>query len=249
MDRVVLVTAGREGLYALGLAGKAGAKVLGHLAMPGYVRDVAIAGDIAFVAAGKGGIKLISIEDPSAPRLLGAVDLPLHLQAFANSIAVAVSGNRMLVANAMAGCQIYDITDPVKPVFLESVASMEYVYKVKAFAGKGYLCDLNGNVLTVDLASFEQRKPFGSTRPSTLTVSESRIFFGQGNGGVSMVPLPVELPEITRHSRQEISIYVPAPATPGRYSVCLTQGGHSLPLPEILKFQEGQNVTNPKSAD
>ena len=239
VDNLVVVAAGKAGLYIVDMEGPAGPRVIGHLGEIGYVRDVAVVGKVAFVAAKKAGLLQISLEEPTAPRLVGVVDLPLSLKVFAQTLAVSAAGDKMLVANARAGCQVYDISVPEKPRFLTSVASMEYVKGVNTFGDRGYLFDSKDGVRSFDLKTLQQLRLVNSEKLTGLAVTGGKAYLGHGNGGVSIVPLPTELAEINLHSSQELSVFIPTPAMPGRYSLWLTKGEQNLVLAKPLSFEGG----------
>ncbi len=150
----------------------------------------------------------------------------------------------MLVANARAGCQVYDMSVPEKPRFLTSVASMEYVKGVSAYDGRGYLYDFKNGVQSFDLKNLQQLRTVDSSKLTGLAVIGDKAFLGHGNGGISIVPLPIELAEINLRSSQELSIFIPTPMMPGRYSLWLTKGEQSLILSEPLRFDRAGVVAD-----
>ena len=68
--------------------------------------DVCIVADVAVVADGIGGLKLIGIENPEQPIKMGAVVTP------ANALGVAVQGQIAYVAVGEQGLQVVDASDP-----------------------------------------------------------------------------------------------------------------------------------------
>jgi hypothetical protein len=240
VDRYAVLTAGKAGLYIVDLEGQAGPQVTGHLGGLGSLRDVVVVGEFAFVAAKKAGLLQVSIKDPTAPRLLGSVDLPLSLKVFAQTLAVSVAGDKMLVANARAGCQVYDISEPEKPRFLTSVAIMEYVNRVSTVGDQGYLSGSKDSVHAVDLKTLQQLWSLDSGRLTGLVVMGGKVFLAHGNGGISIVPLPIELAEVNLRSSQELSVCIPTPAMSGSYSLWLTKGAQRLVVPEPLDFGGGE---------
>ncbi|APG26596.1 hypothetical protein A7E78_01195 [Syntrophotalea acetylenivorans] len=238
IDRLAVVAAGKTGLYIVDIENIAGPRVIGYLGELGYLRDVAVVGEHAFVAAGKAGLLQVSIKEPTRPRVVGTVTLPLPLQVFAQSLAVTVHGDKMMVANATAGCQIFDVSVPEKPRFLTSIASMDYVKGVSAFEGTGYLYDYKNGVQAVDLKTLQQLRSVASSKLTGLAVVDGKALLGHGNGGVSIVPLPIELSEVDLRSSQELSVFIPNPAMRGRYSLWLTKGEHSMIVPQPLTFDQ-----------
>lgn len=71
---------------------------------PGYAYDVAVQGNIAFVADGNALIA-INVGDPSAPAIIGSQSLP-------GAFDVALLGTRAFVAQGNSGLGIVDISNP-----------------------------------------------------------------------------------------------------------------------------------------
>lgn len=180
MGRFAVVAAGKAGLYVIDIEDDSGVHVVGHLGNLGFLRDVAVAGDYVFAAADKDGLLQVSIETPSAPRLVGEVELPLSLQVFARTLSVAVKDDKMMVANARAGCQIFDISKPEKPRFITSIASMVYVRGVNAFEDSGYLYDFENGIQAFDLKALQRVRSIDSSKLTGLAVVGGKRFLVTG---------------------------------------------------------------------
>jgi len=76
---------------------------------PGLVYDVAVAGDLAFVADGGSGLQIINITNPAIPTLTGAYNTT------GNAGGVAIAGDLAFVADGASGLQIINITNPAIP--------------------------------------------------------------------------------------------------------------------------------------
>ena len=234
-----LVVVSLTALYVLETTDDDCPRIIGQLTGLSGLRDVAVAGDYAFVAAGKKGLLQISLRDPANPRMIGPIEAPLPVRVFANTLSVITSGDKLLVANARAGCQIYEVGNPRHPRFLTSIASMEYVNGVEAFAGQGYLFSHRKGVQSIDLETLQQIWSVNSSSASALQVVEDQAYVGQGNGGIAVIPLPQKIVAIARRDPQEMSIFIPHPGRPGRYTLHLTRDGQEMMLPEPLLFEKG----------
>ena len=90
-------------------------RLLGRLDTDGTSGSVAMAGGHAFVADGSGGLKVVDVSVPSAPKLAAS----LAASGYARS--VSVSGRRLgLGCLYDGGFQILDISDPVAPAVLST---------------------------------------------------------------------------------------------------------------------------------
>ena len=83
--------------------------VLGIYDPPDDPYDVAVSGDVAYVADAMGGLRCIDISDPSAPSELGYFDTPGY------TYDVVVSGDVAYVADSDYGLRCIDISDPSTP--------------------------------------------------------------------------------------------------------------------------------------
>jgi hypothetical protein len=78
----VLVAAGSEGLYVLGISDVAQSRVIAHVRFPpgisgetDVIRTVAVAGTSAFLLGHSGGLYVLDVADPTQPRLVGQLRL------------------------------------------------------------------------------------------------------------------------------------------------------------------------------
>jgi hypothetical protein len=69
-------------------------------ALPDILWGIAVAGNLAYVAAGDAGLWVIDVSDPTAPREVGACDTP------GEGLGVAVAGNMAYVADGWGGLMI-----------------------------------------------------------------------------------------------------------------------------------------------
>jgi len=81
---------------------------IGHL-QTNVARDVALSGTTLVLADGNHGLKIIDVEDPSAPRLLGEHPSPYFLSA------VVVRDEKAYLAGGLGGVEIVDFSDPAHP--------------------------------------------------------------------------------------------------------------------------------------
>jgi hypothetical protein len=88
--------------------------IVGRLALPSQVEDVAVLGEVAYVAGGQAGLIIIDVSNPSVPTLL----LMLDTVKFAEAVKVASTSSAegvidiAFVVEGTEGITTYDITDP-----------------------------------------------------------------------------------------------------------------------------------------
>jgi hypothetical protein len=109
---------------------------VGEIGTPGYADDVVVVGNIAYVADGESGLRIIDVSDPTAPVELGAFDTPNNL------LAVDVVGSYAYLVEHQ-WFYVVDVSDPESPtqVGISSTSSLNYDIVVAgnyAYVGNGY---------------------------------------------------------------------------------------------------------------
>src|SRR3990172_2867887 len=77
--------------------------------LPGAVRDVALAGNYAYLADYYGGLRIIDISNPAAPSETGFYGTP------GEAWGVAVAGSYAYIAAGDSGLRIIDVSNPAAP--------------------------------------------------------------------------------------------------------------------------------------
>jgi hypothetical protein len=104
----------------------------------GVVHGVSVSGSLACVAAGASGVLLLDVSDPSAPRRIAVIASP-------DARDVALTGARLLVADAAAGLRFFDLASTTDPV--EAAPKMPPAVRVSA--GGGWALAVSGEGVTV----------------------------------------------------------------------------------------------------
>jgi hypothetical protein len=77
--------------------------------MPDTIKNLQIVGDLAYLADGPGGLRIVSIANPVAPAEIG------HYDTVSDTIGLVVSGNLAYLTEDGRGLQIVDISNPTVP--------------------------------------------------------------------------------------------------------------------------------------
>jgi hypothetical protein len=85
---------------------EASLQLLGMYRGTGYANDIALQGDLAYVAGGSAGLRILDVSDPSDIHVANVV--PFH-----RTSAVALSGELVIVGTDRSGIGIFDSSDPV----------------------------------------------------------------------------------------------------------------------------------------
>jgi hypothetical protein len=86
---------------------------------PGLVQDLQVVGSRLFVADGSRGLSVYSVDDPTAPELVGHFDVTTKdadgLSAEGQAMRVLVVGSTAYLLDWPVGVRILDVSDPANP--------------------------------------------------------------------------------------------------------------------------------------
>ncbi len=119
---------------------------LGRILMPRsrLVRDLAVNGNLVYVAAGEGGLRIIDVSDPANPTEIG------FLVTSGWGADVAVNGNYAYVAGE--GLRIIDVSDPANPVEVGSLHTGRFFGGVATKGGVAYVSEENEGLRIIDVS-------------------------------------------------------------------------------------------------
>jgi len=89
------------------------------LTLPGLIRGIALLppnNQYAYVADEEGGLQVVDVSNPTAPKLAGYYSTTNQLR----SSAISIFGGRAYVTDETAGLQIFDLSNPTAPALLSS---------------------------------------------------------------------------------------------------------------------------------
>jgi len=112
----------------------------------GYLYDIAVYGDYAYVVTLLGTLNIFDISNPADPVETAIVALPSMV-----GMAVAVAYPYVYVANSYAGLIIYDCSDPENPVEIAAFVSRGSVQDVHYSDGYIYIADGDAGLSITDV--------------------------------------------------------------------------------------------------
>jgi len=112
----------------------------------GYYDDVAVAGNYAYAATGR-GLAIVDISTPTAPTLAGSYDTSDYARG------VAVDGNYAYVADGSSGLQIIDITTPTAPTLAGSYDTPNSASGVAVDGNYAYVADWHSGLQIIDITT------------------------------------------------------------------------------------------------
>ena len=136
---------------------------------PFFSADVAVSGNIAYVAAGweradpwwggLNGVRMIDVSDPAAPHEVGACETPL-----ANG--VAVSGSMVYVAAGPGGLRIIDVSNPAAPDELGTYETLGWACDVAVSGTMAYVAAGSGGLRIIDVSNAAAPREVGACETS-----------------------------------------------------------------------------------
>jgi len=111
------------------------------------VRDIAVSGSIAYVAAGVAGLRVLDVTDPTHPTEIGS------LQSRGYAEGVAVAGTTVLLANGPYGLRVIDVSNPRNPAEVGSVFTRNYAFKVTSDGRHAYVAGAGAGLLIADVSN------------------------------------------------------------------------------------------------
>jgi hypothetical protein len=131
-------------VHVINIANPASPSLIKSVPMPGYVFDVAVAGDYVYVADIV-GLVVVDVSDPANAFIAGS--LALSNSAFG----ICVEGGYAYVANVDLGLKVIDISDPTNPS-LVGTCGMTLAQDVFVAGRYAYVADAYAGLRVVDVA-------------------------------------------------------------------------------------------------
>jgi hypothetical protein len=144
---------------------------VGALDTPGVVSGVAVVGDLAYLADGSSGLRVIDVSDPASPVELGSLDTPGY------AYGVEVVGDLAYVADSGSGLRVIDVSHPASPVELGSIDTPNYANDVEvvgdlAYVGADACLDgcVSGSLRIIDVSNLAIPVEIGSVDTLRLPI-------------------------------------------------------------------------------
>ena len=137
---------GYTGLYIIDVSDTSSPQRLGSCWADGVVWDVAVSGNLAYLANGYNGLQIIDVSDPYSPTLLGTYETD------GKAVDVEVSGTLVYVTvDDGDGLIIIDASDPTSPVLLGGYGFVESPAGVAVVGAIAYVADGDGGLQILEV--------------------------------------------------------------------------------------------------
>jgi len=128
---------------------------IGFYDTPEYALDIVVSGDLAYVANGSAGLRVIEVSDPSQPAEVGFYVTPDDAKG------IAVSGDLVYVACSTSGLLVIDISDPSQPTEVGFCDTLGDVVNVDLSSGFAYVADHDSGLRVIDISNPSQPTEVG----------------------------------------------------------------------------------------
>jgi len=112
-------TVGQGKLHEADASTPAKPQLVGTVGRLGNTRQIVVANDVAYVSSRADGLFVISVKEPTTPKIL------YHYDAVEWATGLAISGNILFIACRNFGVELVDISQPQHPRHLSTVRTGE----------------------------------------------------------------------------------------------------------------------------
>jgi hypothetical protein len=146
---------------------------LGSVDTPGFASAVAISGDLALVADGSAGLKVINVSNRTSPKIVGGYYTD------GNCIGVVAVGNLAYLADSDLGLDIVDFSNSAQPTRIGGYNTFGTANAVAVSGNYAYVADGNDGLVVIDVSNpASARRVGGYDRlpASNITVAGSYAY-------------------------------------------------------------------------
>ncbi|MFA5514717.1 MAG: hypothetical protein WDA20_00370 [Desulfuromonadales bacterium] len=237
-----LWTFGEPGLCRYDCIAPQAPRFAGCLPLSGRYGSMAKRGELLVIGLGEGGLHVVDVAEPDAPRWLGTSTLPWHLQSFSAGKKTLISENSVLVADGRNGLLVYSIENPRQPKLIGAaqLPNAGFAFSV-GVVGKNIasVADFRHGLHFIDFSDPKKLRIVAKIGNSGIlqqvVLVADRIFFAT-NEGLKSLPKPMDLPDIVVESGSRLTASIPHQPQPGSYSAWAFNDGSHAELPGAVIF-------------
>ncbi len=158
-DGLVAVAQESGGLLLARVTGRE-LRLLSTIPLDGSARGVALGPEgRCYVATGPGGLAVVDVSEPAAPRVVFTVP------ALSYARGVALSGGRVYLAESEAGVRVFDVSDPsAAPVPLGAITTERAANRIAVKGDVVMVAEDSAGVRLLDVSDPKNPRSFGGQR-------------------------------------------------------------------------------------
>ena len=181
-------------------------EMVGSLEWPGEeaegARAVALSGDLAYVASGESGLRVVDISEPARPREVGVWDQPGYARG------IVISGNYAYLAHNWYGLRVIDISDPGNPRRVGWICWQENTWGVAVSGNYAYLANFEFGLRVIDVSNAGAPREVASVHTPghalQVTVSGNYVYLSAMEAGLRIIDVsdptrPREVATVNTH--------------------------------------------------
>lgn len=157
----------------------------GTLDTPGQASATAVFGNIAYIADGTGGLRLVDLSNPDSPVALGTY------APTGNVFGVFLQTNLLYLALGSNGIAILDVSEPTQPAFVSAFDTPGTALNLDVTNGHAFIADGEGGLLILSVTNPAAPVSLGTVPTSGSThdvrVSGGLVFAAEGTGGLKII--------------------------------------------------------------
>ncbi len=214
-------------------------ELLGQKEFQHQVANMAVNGDLIYLACNQRGLVIMDVSDPQSPREVATAALPWPQQNFAHSRDVAVKEGFVFVANGGEGVQVFDMKNPKKPTLVASVKTPGFVNTAALSGNTLYVSDHKKTLLTLDVTEPTKARITGildlALVPRRIALTEESLYLVSNLVPLMKVPLPATPRKVKISGDSELSATFACSDIPQNAIVQLINGPHIVSYPAELE--------------
>jgi hypothetical protein len=179
--------------------------------------DVDVRDDLAYLACGPAGLRIVDVADPSSPFFIGEVEM------FGDARDVVVQGMYAYVADGLGGVQIVDVSNSSDPVIVAAMDTPGFAHDLALSNNTLYVADEESGIQVFDVANPQSPIRLGNANsPGScrgLALSDNFVLVCDWTSGLAILP---------RNCETATSVGVSLPRTSARIHIApnpMSKGG------------------------
>ncbi|MCO6452869.1 MAG: hypothetical protein J5I90_18950 [Caldilineales bacterium] len=196
VDKHIYVGAGAGGLHIVDVSDPAQPVIVGIHETGGYVEDVAVQGNLVYVASSPvwdgsqwtgDSLQIVDTADPAAPKLLATYETPGW------EFGVAAAQSSVYVADGDGGLRVLDASDPAKPVEVGAYDTPGVAMAVAVEGTMAYVADFTEGLRVVDVSDAREPREVGFAelpgRARDVTLAGEYAYVSSDEAGLHIVDI------------------------------------------------------------
>jgi len=155
---------------------------IGQIMLPGFIHDIAVYNQVAYVAAGRAGLRIVNVSNPLSAVEVGSVlaDMPVSGVSIRNDSAFVCAGNQ--------GLYIFDMHVPSAPVQLDHVEAGGALWKVLVHGNYAYTAarESGFSIFRLQPEDLQMVSYIAGVRAWHAAIVDTIVYLADENNGITL---------------------------------------------------------------